>query len=140
MDNSRIRVLDITVYDEQGRHWESQEISEPSWEDIENSIRQLDRFRRPFIFLKLPGEDSEDAWLSVVGGDGAYSLNGTLDDNAFWSYYDDTRSTHEIPVWTSDQGFYPEEKHVCYEIEKVLKIARYFVEHGEFDPSVGWSK
>ena len=137
-ENLSIQSLDITTYDEQGHHWESQEIPTPTWMEIESSIRQLDRFRKPFVHLRLREDTHETHWLSILGGDDAYALTGVLDDERFLNYYDGALGTQEIAIWTSDQGYYPPEKYVCYQIETALKIACYFAKHGQFDPSVEW--
>ncbi|HET8781340.1 MAG TPA: hypothetical protein VFM63_02895 [Pyrinomonadaceae bacterium] len=46
--------------------------------------------------------------------------------------------THEVHVWTSDQGFADQERHVTYDSELVLRIAKHFAETGEPSPDAVW--
>ncbi|MFO0957105.1 MAG: hypothetical protein U0800_06510 [Isosphaeraceae bacterium] len=43
-----------------------------------------------------------------------------------------------VDVWTSDQGFYPDERYVTYDVELVVRLTRYYAERGQLDPSVQW--
>ena len=130
-------LLSITHYDENGQQWYSEDIENPTWEQIEQSIRLLDRFQRPFLHLKKPEEPLESGYLSVLGGEGAYSLSAAVGDS-FPNYFDPTQSDEEIDIWTSDQGYYPEEKYVCYDLNLVLRIAHHYAQFGELSPVVTW--
>ena len=35
-----------------------------------------------------------------------------------------------IDVWRSDQGFYPDERYVTYDLALVLRLTRYYAENG----------
>ena len=133
-----INVLDITIYDDNGYRWHTEETRQPTWEQIEASIRALNRFQRPSIHLRLYEETYETGYLSVLGGVGANSVSGTLDGDTHLNYFDASKSTEEIDIWTSDQGYYPEEQYVCYDVDLVLKIAHHFAQFGQFHPSVTW--
>ncbi len=132
-----VKLLSITHYKETGWGWHNEEIECPTWAQIEEGIRRLNKFRRPFIKIALGDDAPEAGYLSVVGGDGVYSLSAEL-GNSFPSYYDASKSDAEIAVWTSDQGYYPEEKYVCYDLELVLKIAHHYAQFGELSPAVVW--
>lgn len=42
-------------------------------------------------------------------------------------------------VWTSDQGFADAERHICRDVEAVVRAAKHYCEHsGELDPSLPW--
>jgi hypothetical protein len=50
------------------------------------------------------------------------------------------RGDEEVAVWTSDQGFADAERHICRDLEAVIRAARYYDEHGGFDPSLPWGE
>jgi hypothetical protein len=52
--------------------------------------------------------------------------------------YDPTKSTQEVEVWTSDQGFADQEVYLTYDIDVVLRIAKHFGETGEPLPEAIW--
>ena len=55
-------------------------------------------------------------------------------------YCDPSHTGGEEPVWTSDQGFNPSERYVAYDLDLVLRVTRYYAEHGQLDPSVRWEE
>jgi hypothetical protein len=132
----KVRFLDVVTYSRDGTRGR-REIAEPRWEQIETAIRKLNRHGRPFIVLRL-SESSEVRYLSILGGKGAYSLEGKSTGLRCRVYHDTTHSDQEIPIWTSDQGLYPPETGVCYDLDLVLKVARHYAETGKLDPSVRW--
>lgn len=132
-----VKLLSITHYDENGRHLHSEEIADPSREQIGDSIRGLDKFQRPAVHLHLYADVLDDDFLVVFGGSGVYALSAALNDS-YPNYYDASKSDEEIAVWTSDQGYYPEEKYVCYDLELVLKIAYHYAQFGKLSPAVVW--
>ena len=136
--NRAVKVLDISVYGLDGRKGATIHVPHPSWKRIVQAIRELDQYCRPCVFLRLHEDNPEKGWLSVLGGNGVYSITGTLNGLDHLTYFDRTMRDDDVPVWTSDQGFYPPEKNVCYDLRLVLRVARHWAEHGAFDPSVQW--
>jgi hypothetical protein len=138
-----VRVLEYVEYPP-GEHWRAVKAPAPSWADIEAAVRQLDRHRFPFLFL-WPSADEAEHELSgdydafeVMGGHGSWWLAGT-----FGGYFQrrldyPERGEQEVAVWTSDQGFADAERHICRDIEAVLRAVRYYADHGGFDPSLAW--
>ena len=61
-----------------------------------------------------------------MGGDGVYWLGLSNGKYEQLRLFDPNKGSHEINVWTSDQGFADEERYVTYDRELVLRIARYF--------------
>ena len=133
-----IKQLQVTVYEADGWKWRSNDICDPTWDEIEDSIRNLDRFRHPFVWLML-GHERNEGQLDIVGGDGAFALSGYTKKQGDKRYYNvEHSSTKEISIWTSDQGCEMEELYVCYDIDVVLRAAKYFCDHGSFDPELPW--
>lgn len=139
----KVRVLEYIEYPP-GEHWRAVKVPGPTWADIEAAIRRLDRHRFPFLFLWPSADEAEhevsgdyDAF-EVMGGQGVWWLAGT-----FGGYFQRRldfpgRGGQEVPVWTSDQGFADADRHICRDVEAVVRAARYFAEHGGFDPSLPW--
>ena len=52
--------------------------------------------------------------------------------------FDPDKGSHEVQLWTNDQGFAEQEMYVTYDRELVLRIAQYFGETGEPLPEANW--
>ena len=135
-----VRCLTIVVYGETGWGWHLEKTVNPSWEQIVASIDRLDKFRYPWVNLFI-GDEDEDMMvdcLTILGGEGVFWLGLSAGRYEQLQLFDPDKSTHEIQLWTSDQGFADQERHVTYDRELVLRIARYFGETGEPLPEAGW--
>ena len=99
--------------------------SDPTAEQIEQAIRDLDARDRPS--LRLSAGEGEGAVLEIRGGNGKYTLRQPGDG---WVYYDPSANEEEIEVCEGHRcpAFY-----VCTELPTVLRIARHFVETGDFE-------
>lgn len=141
-----IKCLQHVEYDPTGRSYQSYKNSKPTWEDVESSIRRLDRFRFPFVWLWATDDsekqtlDGEGDVFTVMGGEGAYWLAGSF--NGFFERRIDypERGDSTVEVWTSDQGMTTLERHVCRDLEAVIRAVKYFSEHRDFDPALRWGK
>jgi hypothetical protein len=137
-----MRCLTYVVYDDSGWTWHLEKIVNPNWDQIVSSVDRLDKFRYPWVWLFI-GDEDEDATvdcLTVMGGDGVYWIGlsaGTYDQLRL---FDSTKGTHEVKLWTSDQGFADEEVFVTYDRELVLRIAKHFGETGEPLPEANWER
>jgi hypothetical protein len=76
----------------------------------------------------------------VLGGPNGYAISAADSAGGWLQYCDPTHTGGEVPVWTSDQGYYPEERFVTYDLELVLRVTRYYAESGQLDPSVQWEQ
>jgi len=90
------------------------------------------------LFIGDEDEDASVDCLTIMGGEGVYWLALTAGKYDQLRLYDPTKSSEEIQLWTSDQGFADEEKYVTYDRELVLRIAKYFGDTGEPLPEAGW--
>ena len=141
--DTRLRKLHVTQY--AGRYnASSQDAAFPSWDQVETSIRRLDQFQWPFVWLLLGegadwGAMEEEGYLNIMGGNGIYSVDGATpsDGRKRLSVAKHSREKR-VDVWLSDQGSSTAELFVCYELETVLRVAKYFCAHGRLDPSVEW--
>jgi len=135
-----VRYLTIPVYSESGRDWHFEKIAGPSWDQIVTAIQRLDKFCYPWVWLFI-GDQDEDAsedCLTVMGGDGVYWLGLTVGEYNQLRLFDSSKGNHEVDLWTSDQGFADQEVYVTYDLDLVLRIARYFGETGKPLPEATW--
>jgi hypothetical protein len=135
-----VKLLSTVVYEEDGWTWRSEDTLCPTWEDIEAAIRRLDKFRYPIVWLDLkevPTEDGAGPRFDLVGGYGDYWF-GVFEADKQWRFCDPSQGDDLVPLWTSDQGFSDEARHVCHDLEQVFEAARYFCDTGERTPSSMW--
>jgi hypothetical protein len=135
-----IKVLDVTVYPPGGRGYTTTTVHRPTWGAVEAAIRALDHHCRPFIFMGLREECAGEACMGVLGGGKGYAISVADESGGWLQYCDPSNTGGDIPVWTSDQGYYPSERYVTYDLELVLRVARRYAEAGELDPSVQWEE
>lgn len=135
-----VRRLDVTVYTDGGRSWHVETTAAPAWSVVEQAVRQLDKFSHPFLFLCLSEAEDADERLEIRGGNGDYWIAGDFD--GFWQrrIVNPNGSDERVMVWTSDQGFGDADRHICHDVEVVVRAARYFFDHGHFDPSLTWEE
>ena len=135
-----IRCLTIVVYRETGWDWHLEKTVDPTWEQIVSSIDRLDKFCYPWVSLFI-GDEDEDMTvdcLTIMGGDGVYWLSLFAGKYQQLRLFDPDKGSHEVQLWTNDQGFAEQEMYVTYDRELVLRIAQYFGETGEPLPEANW--
>lgn len=141
-----IKCLEWVVYGPTGWGWKAEKVWYPTWDVVEQAIRRLDQFRYPFVWLWETEDESQQAidgigqLLEVMGGEGVWWLAGSF-EGYFQRRLDyPERGEQEVRIWTSDQGYGDAERHVCRDIEAVVRAARYYADHGGFDPSLQWGE
>jgi hypothetical protein len=133
-----IKVLEVTEYPRGGAGYTVRSTPNPTWQQVEAAILALNHHSLPFIFIGLREECRGEDCLSLLGGPRGYGIS-TADSHGEWLQYCDPAHTGgEVPVWTSDQGYYPEERYVTYDVNLVLRVARHYAECGRLDPTVQW--
>ena len=118
--------------------WNEHVVRNPSWAQIEEAVQQLDRFHYPWVWLRLTEEESDDNYMTVMGGDGAYWLSISVDGFDQRRLFYPDQGSEEIQVWTSDQGFGDEKSRVCFDLGAVLQAVKFFADTGGFEPSLPW--
>jgi len=132
-----IATLDFDVYTSR---WirESHRVLSPTWEQIEAAVCGLDRFHHPYVTLRLLPDVMDDQQMEIMGGEGRFWVAISIDGYMQRRLTNPSGGTEEIAVWTSDQGFADEERFISSDIGEVLRVARYFAEHADFDPAASW--
>ena len=139
-----VKVLETIEYPPRAGGWRSTKTPEPTWAEVESAIRRLDRDRFPIVFLWPTTDESahevteENELFQVVGGDGAYWLAVTADGYFERRLDDPEQGDEEVEVWESDQGYVTEARHVCTDVDAVLRAARHYAERGGFAPGLPW--
>jgi hypothetical protein len=138
------KILDFVVYESRWR-WRSEQVARPTWTQIEEAIRRLDKFHYPFLHLWPTLDESQHElvedreWFTVIGGNGEYWFAATIAGRWESHYLNGAGGEQQVHLWTSDQGFMAADREVCRELNVVLQAARYYADHGGYDPSVTWS-
>ncbi len=135
----RVTMLRLVEYRSQFEH-EVTNVPEPSWEQIETSIRRLDGHRFPYIYLILAEGPPVEQEMNVMGGQGLYRVAVTLNGYFHRRLYFLGQRPERVQIWTSDQGGWEYRRHLTPDLALVLRAARYFCEHGDFDPELGWEE
>jgi hypothetical protein len=133
----KIATLDFDIYSSKGIEM-SHRVPRPTWERIEAAVRELDRFRHPYVILRLREDVMDDEQLEIMGGEGRFWVAASIKGYTQRRLTNPSGGTEEIDVWTSDQGFADEERFISYDIDEVLRVTRHFAEHADFDPTVTW--
>jgi hypothetical protein len=135
-----VKCLTCVVYAESGKDWYFEKTFNPTWDEIVASIGRLDKFRYPWVWL-FTGDETEEAsvdCLTVMGGEGVFWIGLSVGKYDQLRLFDFANGTHEVQVWTSDQGFGDQERHVTYDSDFVLRIAKHFAKTGEPLPEAIW--
>jgi hypothetical protein len=102
------------------------QLRNPSWHDIERSIRALDQSSYPALRI-WAGEVEQAPALEILGGNGKYVLRELGDG---WVYYDPGGSEQEVEVCVGPLGCRAPAFYVCTDLQRVLEIARRYAETG----------
>jgi hypothetical protein len=139
-----VKILHVVEYDERGWKWWSKDTLSPTWDEIESSIRQLDKFRFPSVWLSL-ADPIDRKWpddhcpeFEVMGGQGDYWIACSIEGFEQRRYCVPEQGDGIVDVWTSDQGFMDKNKHICHDLNLLISATAYFCEHGRFAPFIPW--
>ena len=135
--------MTVIRYESRFGPWHSDDVLDPTWEQIEAAVGRLDRCLFPFVWLyKTPVEATGDdtPQFEVTGGDGAYVvlLRPDDDERRGLVLQNPSGGDDEVDVWVSDQGASFAGHDVCTSMDEVLRVTRYFFEHGGAAPHTRW--
>jgi hypothetical protein len=65
------KLLQVTIYMADGWTWHTEQIRNPTWNDVDAAVRRLDRFHYPFVWLYRTADPEEGMPpFGVTGGEG----------------------------------------------------------------------
>jgi hypothetical protein len=136
----RVKALLTVEYESAAGPWRSEIIADPTWEQIEKSIRRLDRCFFPILslYLKANPRDGDLPDLDLIGGDGEYAIVSYPAVDRKLTYSDPSRSSENVDIWVSDQGASMPKNELCPDLDRTLAIARHYCATGELDPGADW--
>jgi hypothetical protein len=129
--STEVAVLETIPHSPEGEPLAVEYIHDPTWEQIEQSIRGLNQHTHPLIRL-WTGVPEESCGLEIIGGNGKYALR-EVDDG--WVYHNPGAGNLEVEVQTSGEGYRCPASSVCTDLTQVLQIARRFCETQTFEES-----
>jgi hypothetical protein len=110
-------------------------IENPSWNQIETAIRELDGEKHTLVTLGI----NEDIYMSIGGGENKYIVTATSDNLNFYVLIDATKSQQvETLVVGGQKGNYPANQ--CVDLLRCLLAARTFTELGKLDSLLIWEE
>jgi hypothetical protein len=115
-------VLEVSLCPRAGQPIDLRRVRDPVWQQIEQSIRDLDQDSYPWVRL-WAGEPDQGRALEILGGNGTYALRELGDG---WVYYDPSRDEEEIEVCTGTASYRCPAFYVCNDLGRVLKIVHHY--------------
>jgi hypothetical protein len=118
----------------QGPKNETNLVSDPSWDDIESAIRDLDGNVHTIVGLQADGE----AHLVIGGGScGRYIVYATFDNVHFSALSSGQAVQSKVPLCIGGEiGDYKD--NLIVDIASALCAARPFAESGQLGPALPW--
>ena len=119
-----------------GNQDECELIESPTWSQIEQAIRELDRKSKTLVTL---GADDE-CYMSIGGGEsGKYIVNVTFDNVRFHNLVEPSKpDAIEKLVVSGQEGNYS--ARMCVSLETALLAAQTFTASGELQISLSWEE
>lgn len=114
----------------------------PTWKQIEEAIRRLNKDEWPFMWMYRTENPYEDDVpdFEIMGGAGHYVIGAKPPGETHELFYtDDSHGVERIELWLSDQGASVEASKVCFDIAEVLNMTKYYCESGTLYPGVEWT-
>jgi Immunity protein Imm1 len=128
-------VVDMTTEKWIGNKNEGDLIENPSWNQVEKAIRELDGEHQTLVTLGV----NEDTYMSIGGGENKYIVTVTFDNFNFYILIDSTKSEQiEKLVVGGQKGNYPATQ--CVDLLRCLLAARTFTELGKLDDLLTWEE
>ncbi|NEQ36787.1 MAG: hypothetical protein F6K40_11060 [Okeania sp. SIO3I5] len=127
-------VLDLSVEKWVGNQDEGDFIENPTWQQIESAIGELNGTSKTLVTL---GAD-EEIYMSVGGGAGGqYIVNVTFDNLTFYNLVDLSQLEEVQQLVVGGQlGNY--QAKICVDLQTALLAAKTFALAGELEESVSW--
>jgi hypothetical protein len=103
-------------------------VPSPSWNDVENAIRQLDGRAYTAVELHRSGDEPSETFL-VTGGAGRWYLGDSV---LRWQFEGGNGGEESVVIW-AEMDFECKLRNLLTDEEKVLRIAKRFYETGSYE-------
>jgi hypothetical protein len=130
----RVKCLSTDIWDESAD--EDEDVTNPSWQQIEFAIRALDGKKRTIVTLSAGGE-----WHLAVGGGSSnrYVVYMTFDNMSFLNLLSREKADRTVTLFVGGQdSLFPD--NTVVDIALALRAAKAFAETGQADPSCKWAR
>ncbi|MDO5692143.1 MAG: hypothetical protein Q4G70_06655 [Pseudomonadota bacterium] len=127
-----IRTLSTIEYFPDGRPWQETLLARPDCDAVETAIRRMDNHWYPIVVLSKLDVDAateDENGFHIIGGNGRYAL---FEHMGGWQYANPTGSEADAELWSSDQGYFCQEKNIA-DLALTLRLARIFFETGSYE-------
>lgn len=125
-----IHHITVVRYYRDGRDWDREKITAPTWSDVESAIRRMDNYCYPIVELSTTDKEEDENIFVICGGGGRWALFQIM---GAWQYEKPGGSDKEVRLWDSDQGYYCREKNILTDVSEVLRIVKSFYETGSYE-------
>jgi Immunity protein Imm1 len=114
-----------------GAHMERTGFPQPTWEQVEHAIRDLDERAHNDLYLH-PDASNLETYLAVGGGSGRYLVTGSVNNERFPTAvkHADSNAARDLLVVGGQAGDYP--RHWILDLDSALRAARSYFETAEF--------
>jgi Immunity protein Imm1 len=121
----------LTVCEWNGQQMNRTEFPRPTWEQVEDAIRDLDERAHNDLYLH-PDASNLETYLAVGGGSGRYLVTGSVNNLRFPTAvkHAESNAAREPLVVGGQTGDYP--RHWILDLDSALRAARSFFEAAEF--------
>jgi hypothetical protein len=118
-------------YYRDGRRSDTEVIPDPSWTDVETTVRRMENYCFPIVQLNTTDDDEDEDVFNVIGGAGRWALFHMMGK---WQFKDPSiADDEEVWLWASDQGYGCERSNIITDVEKVLRIVKAYYETGSYE-------
>lgn len=108
-------------------------IERPSWDDIEQSIKEMDGETKTMVGLMMQDADHH---MMIGGGGNKFILNINTGDAVHFLIDLNKSEDDFVEVMAGQPSEYPENQVV--ELNTVIAAAKYYFDKGEPDPTSSW--
>ncbi len=127
-------LVDVDVRQGDGRQ-HGQQLQNPSWEEVEQCVRQLDGVRRTEVLISHRGDD---VFLGVCGGaSGRYYVGVRTADEENLAVVGHPDAQGEVVMLTGGQEVrYP--SRFLVDLETAIRVAKHYFEQSTLTTDVAW--
>lgn len=133
-----IACMQVTHYPDGHGPWWTEDILDPTWEQVEGEISSMLRDAKPLVWLLKHRDQADADLLAVTGGEGVYHIQVADAESIWMQAVNPQRGDEMVEVWTSDQGFTTQARFTL-PLGETLSIVKVYFEQGIPDGQATWT-